>query len=1106
MTSKGDWSTADYDVRAISSSLSTLANHWNMEEPTSVVPQPVVDQPKDVDHNDPFREWRTRQKPRADATSGSSTKRKSTLKGLLDRSNDRTNHITNNKSDPSEPRGRLKPSKPTLEQLPARKENLERVHVLHYKTTGDTGNMLTPKAANMQSQVNGFSLATGGNDVLSSPAGACDAKDKVATEQMDLVLSPKISLKTASQAGTKRPRGSEPPTSPSKRLKLVVCRVNRSSSERLPAIAERQTTTSTQRSHSETTVHEPALSRPTQSASPTTALGPIMSTEKRTLQDEQDLAGLDTPSRPTQSSRPPIAALGLSKQVESALGKYLEELRGDSEYWNRLLLRRSRLSLASRSAEAVASEHAHENTNKPYSGKPYSFAKLKPLKLIKVATGSTPAKTIKFQVQPMSSAGSGAKITFVCPVVAIDVKTDMPSYAHYVEIKDNFLAPNVRAMQAWPYFNDEFDYAKQGGGLKELFSLDVDGRSKKLLRLAQAQKIEGYVESALRDIAITWADVLRFLFAGLGDLDVGSEKDALQALAHRKQSCDEEFTRKAERTTIVLSSLAPSTPQKLGMAAVLCENFLSMTKFSLWHVARRHMYDAVENKDTQHATDLESLTCGICLRLDCPYHGTLKEHEEGDEEEESEPQPAALMDIVHPPNINFRTRTALARAPEDTSEPAKPVNKRTLQYWQQFVYQSEEREPFRPCNHPGKPCEDALCSCFTEKLTCEKTCACPSDCLRKFLGCICRHDKPRKNQTMMCFEDERCYCFKLGRECDPDLCGTCGVAEVLDPLYRFDPTMQMGRCQHASIQRSVTKRTVIGDSRIHGLGLYAGENVKRCEFVGEYKGELIDRTESDRRGAVYEHQKLSYLFLVNKSQEIDSTYFGTKIRFINHASTSVGNLYPRVFLVNTVQRIALFASEDIKIGDELFFDYGPQFPRDQLGGKIAGSTKSVPRTHRVNAIDEDFYEVARVKDAHGNTRATKAGQKSRPEKTETKHTGPPTGVDSRPSRKSAHLEQERESKDELEADTKTLRPVAARLSAYNISDSGPGVGGAVRKDTAAGAEDESDGFEPSGSAEEESEDDEIDEADSEQEEPAKPRRHRNGKLVRVGGKRGGARR
>ncbi|KAK0252662.1 hypothetical protein LTS09_012335 [Friedmanniomyces endolithicus] len=1041
-----------------------------MEELAPVTAQLVVIQSKNVDENDPFGQWRAREgriKPLADAIGGASTKRGAAMRGLLDRSDDRMNRAI--KSDPSELRGRLQTSKATADQLLTRKENIERTYVPQAKPTGGTGNTSLPEAGDKQSQINGSSLAQGGNGVLSSYSEAPDANSNVAVDHVDHVPSPKVTQKNPSKAGTKRPREDQASTSPSKKLRLVTD------------------------IHGNATIafggtNSQACIRSSNAVAwaPTPALGPAVLVQKKILSSEQDLAELDSPSRPTQSSEPPIAALGLSKQVESVLGKYVEELRADSEYWNRLLLRRSRLSLASRPAEAAASESANEKCDKPYSGKPYSFANLKPLKLIKVTTGPTPAKIIKFQVQPMSSAGNGTKITLACPVAAIEVQTDMPSYAHYVEVKDNFLAPNVREMQAWPYFNDDFDYTKDGGELKELFSLDVDGRSKKLLRLAQAQKIEGYAESALRDLAITWADVLRFLFAGEEDLAVGSEKDALQALAHRQQSCNEEFTRKADRTAIILSSLALSTPQKLGMAAVLCENFLKMTKFSLWHVARRHMYDAVENKDTQHAIDLELLTCGICLRLDCPYHGTLEEHEEGDEDEETELQPAALTDIVHPPNVNFRTRTALSRTAECASTLAKPVNKRNTQYWEQFTLDNEERGPFRPCNHPGTSCEDALCSCFTENSTCEKTCACSLDCLRRFQGCTCRYDKPRKNQTMQCFGDDRCFCFKLGRECDPDLCGTCGIGDVLNPLHRFDPSMQMGRCQHASIQRSVTKRTVIGDSRIHGLGLYAGENVKRGEFVGEYKGELINSAETNRRGAVYAHQKLSYLFIVNESQEIDSTYFGTKIRFINHAAPSV--------------------STCTREWNELFFDYGSRFPCDQLGGKIAGATKSVARTHQVNTIDEDFYEVARVKDVHGNTRATKAGQKGRPGKAQTKHTGPPTGADSRPSRKSTHLEQEGGLEDELGADPNTVPLAAARLPGSHISESGPGIVGATRKDAAAGAEDESDGFEPSGSAEEESEDDEAEEAESEQDEPAKPRRHRNGKLVRVGGKRGGVRR
>ncbi|EMC94728.1 hypothetical protein BAUCODRAFT_50187, partial [Baudoinia panamericana UAMH 10762] len=206
---------------------------------------------------------------------------------------------------------------------------------------------------------------------------------------------------------------------------------------------------------------------------------------------------------------------------------------------------------------------------------------------------------------------------------------------------------------------------------------------------------------------------------------------------------------------------------------------------------------------------------------------------------------------------------------------------------------------------------------------CEKTCNCPNRCARKFQGCSCAHDKKSKSALadLVCFEDDRCLCFQLGRECDPDLCGSCGVTEVLDPVYRYNKAVQKTRCCNASIQRGVPKRTLLGDSGVHGLGLYAGEDIKEHEFVGEYKGEVITREEAERRGAVYHHQNLSYLFSLNATQEIDSTYFGNKIRFINHARYGKQNLYPRIFFVNTVHRIALFAAKDISSGQELLFDY-----------------------------------------------------------------------------------------------------------------------------------------------------------------------------------------
>jgi hypothetical protein len=202
---------------------------------------------------------------------------------------------------------------------------------------------------------------------------------------------------------------------------------------------------------------------------------------------------------------------------------------------------------------------------------------------------------------------------------------------------------------------------------------------------------------------------------------------------------------------------------------------------------------------------------------------------------------------------------------------------------------------------------------------------------------------------------------------------------VLDPLHRSHDAILSGRCNNANIQRGVAKRTLLGTSMVHGFGLYAGQKIVEHDFVGEYKGEIITKSESDRRAAVYEHQKLSYLFSLNKTQEIDSTYFGNKVRFINHANSKTANLYPRIMLVNLVHRIGLFGSRHVKNGEELFFDYGPEFPDEQLGGAKAmkkdatlKAAKSAPRV-RNSLLTREFFDVDYRQDALGNRRAVKAG-------------------------------------------------------------------------------------------------------------------------------------
>ncbi|KAG9996991.1 SET domain-containing protein, partial [Aureobasidium melanogenum] len=152
------------------------------------------------------------------------------------------------------------------------------------------------------------------------------------------------------------------------------------------------------------------------------------------------------------------------------------------------------------------------------------------------------------------------------------------------------------------------------------------------------------------------------------------------------------------------------------------------------------------------------------------------------------------------------------------------------------------------------------------------------------------------------------------------------------PVNRSNDEYLDRRCRNVAIQRGVPKRTLLGRSLVHGFGLYAGEPIAKGEFIGEYQGEIITRDETERRGAIYDFQKLSYIFDLNRDQTIDSQRMGNKIRFINHAAKSnLRNIYPKIMLCNLAHRIGMFAHRDIKVGEELFFDYGGSYHEKLYG-------------------------------------------------------------------------------------------------------------------------------------------------------------------------------
>ncbi|CAK7263970.1 hypothetical protein SEPCBS119000_000755 [Sporothrix epigloea] len=247
------------------------------------------------------------------------------------------------------------------------------------------------------------------------------------------------------------------------------------------------------------------------------------------------------------------------------------------------------------------------------------------------------------------------------------------------------------------------------------------------------------------------------------------------------------------------------------------------------------------------------------------------------------------------------------------------------------------REQREPCNHEG-PCTAASgCSCVEAKLLCERFCQCTDEsCAIKFTGCAC-HVNGKTCYTRQ-KEGKPCICVQLNRECDPVLCGSCGARERADPENREYDALHSTGCQNVSLQRGKSKAVVLGQSQLQGCGygLFTAEDIEADEFIIEYVGELITHDEGVRREARRgdfsdQGANASYLFTLLEQDGIwvDAAIYGNLSRYINHASESDKrgcNITPKVLYVNGEFRIRFMAMRDIRAGEELFFDYGENFP------------------------------------------------------------------------------------------------------------------------------------------------------------------------------------
>ena len=112
-------------------------------------------------------------------------------------------------------------------------------------------------------------------------------------------------------------------------------------------------------------------------------------------------------------------------------------------------------------------------------------------------------------------------------------------------------------------------------------------------------------------------------------------------------------------------------------------------------------------------------------------------------------------------------------------------------------------------------------------------------------------------------------------------------------------------------------------SSIDKKGLYASKNIKSGTKVIEYIGKLISKKETETNPK-FDNEKDIYLFNINNKYDLDGDYSWNTARLINHSCN------PNCEVEGKELKLWISAIKDIKKGDELSYDYGFSYSKDDL--------------------------------------------------------------------------------------------------------------------------------------------------------------------------------
>lgn len=112
-------------------------------------------------------------------------------------------------------------------------------------------------------------------------------------------------------------------------------------------------------------------------------------------------------------------------------------------------------------------------------------------------------------------------------------------------------------------------------------------------------------------------------------------------------------------------------------------------------------------------------------------------------------------------------------------------------------------------------------------------------------------------------------------------------------------------------------KTIIAESLIHGLGVFATQDIAKNQFLAPYNGEELSLKEFKERYG----NDISHTYVLRRQNKIIS---GKNTYNLSHYCNE--SLTPNVIL----KKRALYTLRPVKNGEELFLQYPKNYPRNYV--------------------------------------------------------------------------------------------------------------------------------------------------------------------------------